>query len=65
MLANVAHNVLSSVFVLYAAYRYGDTDAGEAALARLTARAPKFAPAQLVASQLANEDGSRPPRLAR
>ena len=49
----------------HAAFRTGDTDAGEAALARLEQRAPRFAPAQLLAAQLRTEDSSRPSRLAR
>jgi tetratricopeptide (TPR) repeat protein len=49
----------------HAAFRAGDGDAGEAALARLSERAPRFAPAQLLAAQLWSEDPSRPSRLAR
>ena len=49
----------------HAAFRAGDGDAGEAALARLSERAPRFAPAQLLAAQLWSEDSSRPSRLAR
>src|SRR5262249_5274181 len=49
----------------HAAFRTGDNDAGEAALARLTERAPKFAPALLLAAQLRTDDTSRASRLAR
>ena len=48
-----------------AAFRAGDGDRGDAALARLSERAPRFAPAQLLAAQLWSEDSSRPTRLAR
>lgn len=57
--------VLADYLAAHAAFRSGDVDGGEAALARLTARAPKFAPAQLLAAQLATDDPSRPSRLAR
>ena len=49
----------------HAAFRVGDGDAGDAALARLGERAPKFAPAMLLAAQLWSDDTSRPSRLAR
>ncbi|MCA1664154.1 MAG: hypothetical protein LC659_07790, partial [Myxococcales bacterium] len=49
----------------HAAFRAGDVDAGDAALARLAERAPRFAPGPLVAAQLWSEDPSRPSRLAR
>jgi len=48
-----------------AAFRAGDQDAGDGALARLGERAPKFAPAMLLSAQLWSEDTSRPSRLAR
>ena len=56
---------LADYLAAHAAYRAGDLDAGEAALARLEERAPKFAPAWLLAAQLRSDDPSRPPRLAR
>ncbi|HEY2747408.1 MAG TPA: DUF3857 domain-containing protein, partial [Polyangia bacterium] len=49
----------------HAAFRAGDSDGGDAALARLGERAPKFAPAMMLAAQLWGDDSSRPSRLAR
>ena len=47
------------------AARDADSDAGAAALHELTARAPKFVPAILLAAQLASEDPSLPARFSR
>jgi tetratricopeptide (TPR) repeat protein len=63
--ADGADAALVDLLAAHAAYRAGATSDGEAALQRLAARAPKFAPAQLLASQLALEDASRPSRLGR
>ncbi len=62
--ANVDRSLLDFL-VAHAAHRDGDNDAGEDALARLTRRSPKFAPAQLMAAQLHADDPSIPARLAR
>ena len=55
----------SIIWPAHAAFRAGDGDAGDAALARLGERAPKFAPGPLLAAQLWSDDPSRPSRLAR
>lgn len=62
---DASDRALVDYLAAHAAFRAGDQDAGDAALARLAERAPKFAPAQLLAAQLWSEDASRPSRLAR
>ena len=62
---DAADQALVDYLAAHAAFRDGDSDAGEAALSRLHERAPRFAPAQLLAAQLLQEDSSRPARMAR
>ncbi len=49
----------------YAAMRDADGDAGEAAVEKLLAEAPRFPLGHLLAAQVAAEDSSRPARIAR
>jgi cellulose synthase operon protein C len=63
--ANATDAALIDFLAAQAASRLGDTDGAEAALARLATRAPKFAPAELVAANVYANDASRPQRTAR
>lgn len=63
--ATAADRALVDFLAAHAAYRDGDLDGGEAALARLDERAPRFAPAALMAAALRADDQTRPARLAR